>query len=100
MTNTIKRFLHRVMSIVTTFVIMAAPVAAIVYASEPMANNNRIQEANYSAEPVDELVLADWAENAVNEWKPDLLDDSIANTLNILKSRNNNKDKGASPDKL
>lgn len=36
MKNNFRRLVHGIMSIVTTFILMAAPVAAIVYSSESL----------------------------------------------------------------
>ena len=71
---------------------MAAPVAAIVYASEPIEVNHEYTAQKspvYAANTVDtplELVA-----DKINDWKPDILDDSIASTFMNLKQNQINE---------
>lgn len=90
MKNLLRRLLHNILSIVTTFIMMASPVAAIIYISEPIdGSNDTIRNASMGQK---ELFLAksDWIEKKVKDWKPDLLDDPIIMTLSKARERNKN----------
>jgi hypothetical protein len=66
---------------------MASPVAAIVYAAEPMATNGGYAVMNVSTDQADQKdrVKTDWVQKKVEELKPDLLDDSIETTFLPMK---------------
>ncbi|MPM95250.1 hypothetical protein SDC9_142404 [bioreactor metagenome] len=72
MKDNFRRLVHSIMSIVTTFILMAAPVAAIVYSSESLEpsstefvrNLSDIQEEDYQNK-------IDSTKNKTHQLKPD-----------------------------
>ena len=89
MKNLLRCLLHNILSIVTTFILMASPVAAIIYSSEPIdGSNDTIRDFSMGQEEPF-LAKSDWIEKKVKDWEPDLLDDPIIMTLS--KAREGNK---------
>lgn len=88
------RLLSGLLSIITTFLLMAAPIAAIVYAAEPVVANEAYTVKEFSNDKAPEFLLkTDWVTNKVNELKPDLLDDTLATALTELTERAQGHDK-------
>lgn len=77
-----KRVLNAIFSVVTTFMLMAAPVAAIIYASEPMeANNTYIARNNTAYQESQMAAKLDELGTIINAWKPGILDDTIVSMV-------------------
>ena len=90
MKNLLRRLLQNILSIVTTFILMASPVAAIVYISEPMeGSNDTIRNVSMDQEEPF-LAKSDWIQKKVKDWEPDLLDDPIIMTLSKTREGNKN----------
>lgn len=89
MKDLLSRLLHNTLSIVTTFILMASPVAAIVYISEPADGSNDTIRNFSMAQEEPFFAKSDWIEKKVKDWEPDLLDDPIIMTLS--KAREGNK---------
>ncbi|GMB01807.1 hypothetical protein [Pelosinus sp. IPA-1] len=90
MKNLLRRLLHNILSIITTFILMASPVAAIIYISEPIdGSNDTIRNVSMEQEEPF-LAKSDWIEKKVKEWEPDLLDDPIIMTLSKAREGNKN----------
>jgi len=77
-----KRLINGIFSVVTTFMLMAAPVAAIIYASEPMeANNIYIVRNNAAYQESQMAAKLDELGSIINAWKPGILDDTIVSMV-------------------
>jgi len=77
-----KRLINGIFSVVTTFMLMAAPVAAIIYASEPMeANNTYIVRSNAAYQESQMAAKLDELGTVINVWKPGILDDTIVSMV-------------------
>lgn len=77
-----KRLVNGIFSVVTTCMLMAAPVAAIIYASEPMeANNTYIVRNNAAYQESQMAAKLDELGTKVNAWKPGILDDTIVSMV-------------------
>lgn len=81
------RLLNDILSILTTFLLILAPVAAIVYAAEPAAENDRYVEEQFAIDQgTDSSLKSDWFTNKLSKWKPDILDDTLSSYLTLLTS--------------
>lgn len=93
MNKIVRNLINSILSIITTFLLMAAPVAAVAYSSEPMEANNLYITKKISINQANGMVAKlDWVGDKINELKPDLLNESIVTSLiQIKKSESNYK---------
>lgn len=72
MKNNLKRLVHGIMSIITTFILMAAPVAAIVYSSESLEPSSTHFVRNLSEDSEkDAWNIADWSQSETDRPESD-----------------------------
>lgn len=84
-----KRLINGILSAITTCMLMAAPVAAIIYASGPMEISNTRIVTTAAVEQEHEGLAAGLERLGarINAWRPGILDDSImAMVINIRNS--------------
>lgn len=80
------RLLNGILSIITTFLLILAPVAAIVYAAEPAVENDHYVEEQFAIGQAPAASFKnDWFTNKVSKLKPDILDDTLSSYLTLLK---------------
>lgn len=84
MKNKLQHTINSLLSLVTTLLVMALPVLAIIYASEPIEMNNSYLSTNHGGAL---FTQTDWVAKKVNEWKPDFVDESIATIVAEAQSR-------------
>lgn len=77
-----RRVINSILSVFTTLILMAAPVAAIVYASEPVEVNNTYIVRNNSANQESQTAATlDELGSLIKAWKPGILDDTIVSMV-------------------
>lgn len=87
MKNMYVRLLNGFLSLITTLLLIAAPVAAIVYSAEPAAENDQYMEERVSNRVTSQFSMQnDWLDKKIQAVKPDFLDDTLVSTWSGLKS--------------
>lgn len=81
------RLFNGFLSVITTMLLIAAPVAAIVYSAEPAAENDQYMAERIASRVTSQFSMQnDWLDKKMQALKPDFLDDTLASTLTGLKN--------------
>lgn len=74
MKNILQRLVRDVVSVLTTFVLMASPVAAIVYSSEPLEASNEfeVSDSAYANNLDAAIENADRSNKVLAKWREEV----------------------------